>query len=67
MIYLYFEANALIREAEGKQKAGNYALKMMKWLISARYFENINYYNLIATALTFMKGKRLYITKKLFL
>ena len=54
-----FESNALVREAEGIHKAGNYSLRTMSWLVSARYYENINYYDLIATALTFMKGENL--------
>ena len=61
-----FESNALIREAEGTHKAKHYALSMMKWLVSARYYENVNYYDLIATALSFMKGSKLNVTKELF-
>ena len=38
----------------------------MKWLISARYIENINYHDLIATALMYMKGERLNVTKEGF-
>ena len=61
------ETNALVRETEGIHKAGNYALRTMKWLVSARYYENVNHYDLIGTALTFMKEERLCITKELFL
>ena len=46
------ESNALVREAEGIHKAGNYALRMMRWLISDKYIENFNYYDLNATAST---------------
>ena len=45
-----FETNIQTRKAEGIDKAGYFVLRMMKWLISARYFERINYYDLIATA-----------------
>ena len=61
-----FKTNALIREAGGIHKAGNYSLGMISWLVSARFYENINYYDLIATALTFIKGSKLNVTKKLF-
>ena len=40
---------------------------MMKWLVSARYYENINYYDLIATALRYMKGEQLFVRKEVFL
>ena len=53
--------------SEGSHKAGDYALRMMMWLISARYYENIKYYDLIATALGYMKGDKLYVTKEVFL
>ena len=52
--------------SEGIHKAGDYALRMMKWLVSARYYENINYYDLIATALMYIKGEKLYVTKEIF-
>ena len=39
---------------------------MMKWLVSARYYENINYYDLIATALMYIKGEKLYVTEEIF-
>ena len=61
-----FETNAFAA-SEGIHKAGDYALRMMKWLISARYYENINYYDLIATALRYMKGDKLNVTKEVFL
>ena len=50
-----FETNAF-PASEGIHKAGDYVLRMMKWLISARYYENNNYYDLIGTALRYMKG-----------
>ena len=58
-----FETNARIREAEGIYKAGDLCLRMVKWLIAARYYENVNYYDLIATALMYIKGEKLYVTK----
>ena len=60
-----FETNALAA-SEGIHKAGDYCLRMMKWLTSARYYEKIKYYDLIATALRFMKGSKLNVTKELF-
>ena len=30
------------------------------------YVNNINYYDLIGTALTYMKGEKLYVSKELF-
>ena len=60
-----FERN-VFAVSEGIYKAGDYALTMMKWLISAIYYENINYYDLIATALMYMKGERLNVTKESF-
>ena len=61
-----FETNDLVRKSEGIQKAGNYSLRMMKWLVSNKYYENINYFDLIGTALTFMKGEKLNVTNDLF-
>ena len=61
-----FETNDLVRKSEGIQKAGNYALRMMRWLVSNKYYENINYFDLIGTALTFMKGEKLNVTNDLF-
>ena len=57
-----FKTN-LFAASEGIHKAGDYAFRMMNWLISARYYENINYYDLIATALMYMKVERLKYTK----
>ena len=61
-----FEKNPFAA-SEGIHKAGDYAIRMMKWLISARYYENINYYDLVATALRYMKGEQLFVTKEVFL
>ena len=58
-----FQTNAFVA-SEGKHKAGDYAPRMMKWLISSRYYENNNYYDLIGTALRYMKGERLNVTKE---
>ena len=62
-----FETNALMRNVEGIHKAGDFCLRMMKWLVSARFYENVNYYDLIGTALRYMKGDKLNVTKELFL
>ena len=47
-------------------RLGNYAIRMMKWMNRDIYIENINYFDLIGTALTHMKGRNLYVTKELF-
>ena len=60
-----FETN-VFAATEGIHEAGDYALRMMKWLISGRYIQNINHHDLIATALRFMKGERLNTTKEGF-
>ena len=60
-----FETN-VFAASEGRHKAGDYALRMMKWLMSARYIENFNYFDLIATVLMYMKGERLNDTKEFF-
>ena len=54
-----FETNAFERKSEGIIKAGNYAIRMMNWLVRDVYVININYYDLISTALTYMKGEKL--------
>ena len=66
MTCLMISKKNVFAASEGIHKAGDYALRMMKWLVSARYYENINYYNLIATALMYIKGEKLYVTKEIF-
>ena len=61
-----FETNSFDRSADGIHKAGKYATRMMKWLIRDIHVENINYFDLIGTALTYMKGENLYVSKELF-
>ena len=61
-----FESNSFTRNSIGIQKAGNGAIRMMKWLIADHYYDIMNYYNLIATALTAMKGDKLNVTKRNF-
>ena len=61
-----FEYNSFTRNSIGIQKAGNDAIRMMKWLIADHYYDIMNYYNLIATALTAMKGDKLNVTKRNF-
>ena len=62
-----FENNPIYRSADGIHKAGNYAIRIMNWMVRDIYVKNINYYDLIGTALTFMKGEKLYITKEVFI
>ena len=38
----------------------------MNWMIRDIHVENINYFDLVGTALTYMKGRNLYVTKELF-
>ena len=66
MTCLMISKKNVFAASEGIHKAGDYALRMMKWLVSARYYENINYYDLIATALMYIKGEKLYVTKEIF-
>ena len=61
-----FETNEFYRRSEGIHKAGNYAIRMMNWLVRDVYVKNINYYDLVGTALTYMKGRNLYVSKELF-
>ena len=67
MTCLMISKKNVFAASEGIHKAGDYALRMMKWLVSARYYENINYYDLIATALRYMKGEQLFVRKEVFL
>ena len=61
-----FEINYFSRHSNGIQKAGNDAIRMMKWMVSDNYYDNMNYYDLIATALTVMKGEKLNVTIQFF-
>ena len=61
-----FENNRIDRNSKGICKAGNYAIRMMSWLVRDIYVNNINYYDLVFTALTYMKREKIYITKELF-
>ena len=56
----------LLENLKEISKARNYAIRMMSWMIRDIYINNINYYDLIGTALTYMKGRNLYVTKELF-
>ena len=42
------------------------SIRIMKWLVRDIYVNNINYYDLIGTALTYMKEEKLYVSKELF-
>ena len=61
-----YEANAVSRTSKGIQKAGNDAIRMMKWMVVDNYYDNMNYHDLIATALTAMKGEKLNVSKQNF-
>ena len=62
-----YETNGFSRTSWGINKAGNDATRMMKWMVADNYYDNMNYYNLIATALTFMKWEKLDVTIQFFL
>ena len=47
-----FESNPFSRSVDGIHKAGNYAIRIMSWLVRDVYVNNFNYYDLIGTALT---------------
>ena len=61
-----FETNSLSRNSNGIQKAGNDAIRMLKWMISDDYYVNINSNDLIATALKAMKGVKLTVSQQTF-
>ena len=58
-----FETDYFSRTStKGIQKAGNDAIRLMKWMVVDNYYDNMNYHDLIATALTAMKGEKLNVT-----
>ena len=61
-----FETNYFSRTSKLIQKAGNDAIRMMKWMVVDNYYDNMNYHDLIATALTAMKGEKLNVSKPNF-
>ena len=61
-----FETDYFSRTSKGIQKAGNDAIRMMKWMVSDNYYDNMNYHDLIATALTAMKGEKLNVSQQNF-
>ena len=61
-----YEANAFSRTSKGIQKAGNDASRMMKWMVVDNYYDNMNYHDLIATALTALKGEKLNVSQQNF-
>ena len=61
-----YESGGFYQNSFGISRAGNDAIRMMKWMIGDNYYDNMNYYDLIATALRFMKGDKLNITEDNF-
>ena len=61
-----YETNAFSRNSKRFHKAGNDAIRMMKWMVKDNYYDNMNYYDLYATALTAMKGEKLNVTIQFF-
>ena len=61
-----FETGGFYHQSTGISRAGNEAIRMMNFLISEQYYDNMNYYDLIATALTYMKGDKLDVTRHNF-
>ena len=57
-----YETGGFHRDSTGISRAGNDAIRMMKWMVGDNYYDNMNYYDLIATALSFMKGDKLNVT-----
>ena len=53
-----FECNELTRIAEVFHKSGNYASRMMKWMVVANFHEKVHYYGIIAAALAFMNVEK---------
>ena len=61
-----YETNGFSRTSWGIHKAGNDAIRMMKWMVVDNYYDNMNYHDLIATALTAMKGEKLNVSQQNF-
>ena len=61
-----YETGGFYRDSSGISRAGNDAIRMMKWMVGDNYYDNMNYYDLIATALTAMKGEKLNVSKQNF-
>ena len=61
-----FETDYFSRNSKEICRAGNDAIRMMKWLVVDNYYDIMNYPDLIATALTAMKGEKLNVTTQLF-
>ena len=61
-----FETNYFSRNPKGIHRAGNDAIRMMKWMVSDNYYDNMNYHDLIATVLTAMKGEKLNVAIQFF-
>ena len=61
-----FETNYFSRNSKGIHRAGNDAIRMMKLMVLDNYYDNMNYHDLIATALTAMKGEKLNVTIQFF-
>ena len=63
---MILEIIELIEDSKGICKAGNYAIRMMNWLVRDVHVNNINYYDLVGTALTYMKGRKFIYHKRSF-
>ena len=61
-----YETGGFYQDSSGISRAGNDAIRMMKWMVGDNYYDNMNYYDLIATALTAMKGEKLNVTNQFF-
>ena len=61
-----YETKAFSRNSWGIHKAGNDAFRMMKWMVVDTYHDSMNYHDLIATALTAMKGEKINVTLQFF-
>ena len=61
-----YETGGFYQDSSGISRAGNDAIRMMKWMVSDNYYANMNYYDLIASALTAMKGEKLNVSKQNF-
>ena len=61
-----YETGGFYQDSSGTSRAGNDVIRMMKWMVGDNYYDNMNYYDLIATALTAMKGEKLNVSKQNF-
>ena len=61
---LYYLGSSVVLDAKGVWVFGYEALRLVKWLQSDKYYDNINYFDLIYTIMN--KDKNIIITLEVF-